>query len=259
MVHCIRADHIGRPVFAANASGAKVWTVSYTQFGGVHTSSGQPIEARFPGQWYQSESGLHQNWMRDYDPTTGRYIQGDPLGLVDGASVYGYVRGNPGRWQDPRGEFGLPGIIFGAIIGGISAYNNGPCLSNVLAGMGAGALAGALGGLYAMPAAIIGAAASASGQLAGNSFAGCGCRKPNLLKTPGFWTNTALGGVATGFGPRVGNAVANSVWGRLPQFGKRFQNHQRTAFATEGAFDAGVEALGNLVPNSSDGSCCGSE
>ena len=42
--------------------------------------------------------------MRDYDPTTGRYIQADPLGLVDGASVYGYARGNPGRYVDPRGE-----------------------------------------------------------------------------------------------------------------------------------------------------------
>ena len=47
---------------------------------------------------------MHQNWMRDYDPTTGRYIEADPLGLVDGASVYGYVRQNLGRWIDPRGE-----------------------------------------------------------------------------------------------------------------------------------------------------------
>ena len=45
--------------------------------------------------------------MRDYDPTTGRYMQADPLGLVDGASVYGYARQNPGRWTDPRGLFTL--------------------------------------------------------------------------------------------------------------------------------------------------------
>lgn len=49
--------------------------------------------------------------MRDYDPTTGRYIQADPLGLVDGASVYGYVRQNPGRWTDPRGEQGVEGLL----------------------------------------------------------------------------------------------------------------------------------------------------
>lgn len=42
--------------------------------------------------------------MRDYDPTTGRYIQADPLGLVDGASVYGYALQSPLRYTDPRGE-----------------------------------------------------------------------------------------------------------------------------------------------------------
>jgi len=38
--------------------------------------------------------------MRDYDPTLGRYIQADPLGLVDGASVYGYVGQNPSNYVD---------------------------------------------------------------------------------------------------------------------------------------------------------------
>ena len=56
--------------------------------------------------------------MRDYDPTTGRYTQADPLGLVDGASVYGYALQNPGRYVDPRGEFG----IIGGAIGGISSW-----------------------------------------------------------------------------------------------------------------------------------------
>jgi RHS repeat-associated protein len=100
----IRADHIGRPAFATNSTGTKVWSATYNPFGGVRTTTGSPITARFPGQWFQSESGLHQNWMRDYDPTTGRYLQADPLGLIDGASVYGYARQNPGRWTDPRGE-----------------------------------------------------------------------------------------------------------------------------------------------------------
>ncbi len=109
VVYFIRADHIGRPVFATNSAGVKVWTATYNPFGGVHTSTGDLPTARFPGQWFQSESGLHQNWMRDYDPTTGRYLQADPLGLVDGASVYGYVGQDPGKWIDPRGEEYKPG------------------------------------------------------------------------------------------------------------------------------------------------------
>ncbi|WP_425456162.1 RHS repeat-associated core domain-containing protein [Aliishimia ponticola] len=63
---------------------------------------------RFPGQWFHAVPGLHQNWMRDYDPTLGRYLQADPLGLVDGASVYGYALQNPGRYVDPRGEETIP-------------------------------------------------------------------------------------------------------------------------------------------------------
>ena len=67
-------------MFATNASGVKVWTATYTPFGGVVTTTGALPTARFPVQWFQSESGLHQNWMRDDDPTMGRYLQADPLG-----------------------------------------------------------------------------------------------------------------------------------------------------------------------------------
>jgi RHS repeat-associated protein len=118
VTYFIRTDHIGRPAYASDDTGAKIWTATYLPFGGVRTTTGIPIEARFPGQWFQSESGLHQNWMRDYDPTTGRYLQADPLGLVDGASVYGYVKQNPGRWVDPKGEFIANAV--GAAVGGVS-------------------------------------------------------------------------------------------------------------------------------------------
>ena len=100
----MRIDHIGRPVFATDLNGTVAWEASYLPFGGIQTSSGPNSDLRFPGQWFQSETGLHQNWIRNYDPTTGRYMQADPLGLVDGASVYGYALQNPGRYVDPRGE-----------------------------------------------------------------------------------------------------------------------------------------------------------
>jgi RHS repeat-associated protein len=110
-----RVDYIGRPIYATNTSGVKQWTAKYLPFGGVQATTGSPIALRFPGQWFQAETGLHQNWMRDYDPTTGRDIQADPLGLVDGASVYGYALQSPERYVDPNGEDAVAVAIGGAI------------------------------------------------------------------------------------------------------------------------------------------------
>jgi RHS repeat-associated protein len=72
--------------------------------GGVHSITGtETLNARFPGQWFQIENGLHYNWHRHYDPTLGRYTQPDPLGFVDGPGVYGYVRAKPLSVVDPLG------------------------------------------------------------------------------------------------------------------------------------------------------------
>jgi hypothetical protein len=58
-------DNIGRPEFTTDSSSAVVWEASYLPFGGVETSTGPNMNLRFPDQWFQSESGLHQNWMWD--------------------------------------------------------------------------------------------------------------------------------------------------------------------------------------------------
>ena len=53
VVYLIRTDHIGRPSFATTLAGTKVWSAVYLPFGGVHVTTGAPIDARFPGQWFQ--------------------------------------------------------------------------------------------------------------------------------------------------------------------------------------------------------------
>ena len=78
----------------------------YTPWGAFHSATGaQTLNTRFPGQWYQLESGLHYNWHRHYDPTLGRYTQPDPLGFVDGPSVYAYAKNSPTTFVDRNGQF----------------------------------------------------------------------------------------------------------------------------------------------------------
>jgi RHS repeat-associated protein len=58
---------------------------------------------RFPGQYYDAETGLNYNYFRDYDPATGRYIESDPIGIYGGPSTYAYVDGDPLGLVDPTG------------------------------------------------------------------------------------------------------------------------------------------------------------
>ena len=53
------------------------------------------LNQRFPGQYYDAESGLHYNYFRDYEPGTGRYVEADPKGLGGGIILFGYVSGSP--------------------------------------------------------------------------------------------------------------------------------------------------------------------
>jgi RHS repeat-associated protein len=59
---------------------------------------------RFPGQYYQAETGLMYNYFRDYDPQTGRYLESDPIGLDGGINTYAYVDNDPVGTLDPNGE-----------------------------------------------------------------------------------------------------------------------------------------------------------
>lgn len=101
-IYPIETDHLMAPLRVLDASNAVVWSWEDREpFGATAPWEGTvgglafSLGLRFPGQWMDPESGLVSNGFRDYDPSLGRYVEVDPLGLAAGMNMYGYVGGNP--------------------------------------------------------------------------------------------------------------------------------------------------------------------
>lgn len=100
-------DRLGTPEILTDASGTVAWEAWHEPFGEahIHPSSSVVNNIRFPGQYYDSETGFHYNYHRYHDPKSGRYITPDPIGLAGGINLYPYVDGNPVNSDDPLGLY----------------------------------------------------------------------------------------------------------------------------------------------------------
>src|SRR5690606_24288795 len=114
----VHPDHLGAPQKMTDVDRNIVWDASFLPFGEEDSLTGSAAnDNRFPGQRREAETGLHYNYFRDYDPTTGRYLQSDPIGLAGGINTYGYVNGNPVMYTDPTGENPVAGCAVGSFAG----------------------------------------------------------------------------------------------------------------------------------------------
>ncbi len=116
-MYFVHNDHLGTPIAVTDQGQSVVWEAEKEPFGNTTTSGGLQVRSRFPGQIFDEETGLHYNYFRDYDPSLGRYIQSDPIGLLGGLNTYAYVHNSPTRHTDPYGLF-VPLVIPGICAAG---------------------------------------------------------------------------------------------------------------------------------------------
>ena len=113
-IYYVHADHLGSARAVTRPSDNKImWQWDNLDPFGANLPNENPAgqgifkyNLRFPGQYYDTETGAHYNYFRDYDPTIGRYEESDPLGISRGSNTYVYALGSPLRWPD---QYGLEG------------------------------------------------------------------------------------------------------------------------------------------------------
>ncbi|MCU7920888.1 MAG: RHS repeat protein [Candidatus Thiodiazotropha sp. (ex Epidulcina cf. delphinae)] len=119
----LHTDHLGAVVKATDQGQNLVWDATRRPFGERDITTAQiGMPLGFPGQIFDEETGNYYNYFRDYDPSTGRYLQSDPIGLDGGLNTYLYVNANPIRFVDPTGELGYTGAILGGGITSVVVY-----------------------------------------------------------------------------------------------------------------------------------------
>jgi RHS repeat-associated protein len=111
VVYYTHNNYMGLPRLYTDSSMNVVWSGEFKPFGELFNENGQVSNwVRFIGQWENVETDYFYNYFRDYDPTLGRYLQSDPIGLNAGVNTYTYVLNDPINGIDPFGLY----VVYGS-------------------------------------------------------------------------------------------------------------------------------------------------
>ncbi|MFJ6741392.1 DUF6531 domain-containing protein [Streptomyces sp. NPDC091279] len=103
--YSIVTDLVGTPTELVDEAGGTAWRARHSLWGLPLPDPARDFvdcPLRFPGQYFDGETGLHYNLHRYYDPGAARYHSPDPLGLEPAPHHHNYVV-NPLVWLDPLG------------------------------------------------------------------------------------------------------------------------------------------------------------
>jgi RHS repeat-associated protein len=88
----IYTNQVAAPIRVDDDAGRTVWSAQLGPYGTAQIDPASTIDMplRYPGHYFDPETGLHYNRNRYYSPELGRYLQTDPAGLAGGINSYGY-------------------------------------------------------------------------------------------------------------------------------------------------------------------------
>jgi RHS repeat-associated protein len=113
-------DHLGSTRSAWNASKIAMGNYEFDPYGGEHSHKGAPLASlagAYTGKPWDHTARLFHFPYRQYSPDMARWTSQDPLGVVDGPNVYGYVLGTPINARDLDGRLAWFWIIAWALVG----------------------------------------------------------------------------------------------------------------------------------------------